>query len=92
MQRMRLAIHEAVFAAAALIAVVTPATAATVRPVPGQTDVVEMKNDLVTVRIDLAHGAKVVSFRYKGFDNEDVVYDIKADNGGLCKDLWTTQG
>ncbi|MFM7292584.1 MAG: hypothetical protein ACKO6B_15345, partial [Planctomycetia bacterium] len=58
----------------------------------GQPDVVEMKNDLVTVRIDLARGARVASFVYKGFDNEDVVYDIKADNGGLCKDLWTTQG
>ncbi|MFM8633585.1 MAG: hypothetical protein ACKOEX_02045 [Planctomycetia bacterium] len=94
MRRLGLAIREAAVAAA-FVGCVVPAgmaTAATVRPVPGQPDVVEMKNDLVTVRIDLARGARVASFVYKGFDNEDVVYDIKADNGGLCKDLWTTQG
>ena len=58
MQRMRLAIHEAVFAAAALVVAlvvaVTPATAATVRPVPDQPDLVEMANNMLTVRIDLA--------------------------------------
>ena len=96
MQKTRLAIHESVLAAAAvaaaLVAAGTPATAATVRPVPDQPDLVEMANDLLAVRIDLARGAKVVSFRYAGFDKEDVVFDAATENGGLCKDLWTTQG
>lgn len=92
MQRMRLVIYEAVFVAAALVVAGTLAAAATVRPVPEQPDLVEMANDLLTVRIDLARGAKVVSFRYAGFDKEDVVFDAATQNGGLCKDLWTTQG
>jgi len=69
-----------------------PAAAATVRPLADRPDVIEMANDLLTVRIDLARGARVASFVYMGFDNQDVVYDISGDNGGLVKDLWTAQG
>lgn len=53
---------------------------------------IALRNELLQVRIDLARGARVASFRYAGFDNEDVVYDYAAGNGGLCKDLWTVQG
>jgi len=95
MRRLDSAIRELVVTGLLVAGCVVPAvtaTAATVRPVPGQPEVVEMKNDLVTVRVDLARGAKVTSFRYAGFDMEDVVFDSATQNGGLCKDLWTTQG
>ncbi|MCX7430943.1 MAG: hypothetical protein NTY17_08075 [Planctomycetia bacterium] len=69
-----------------------PARAATVRPLADRPDVIEMANDLLTVRIDLVRGARVASFVYAGFDNQDVVYDVSVDNGGLVKDLWTAQG
>jgi hypothetical protein len=85
-------IEAALLALAAVAAAANQAGAATVRPLPDQPDVIEMANDLLTVRIDLARGARVVSFVYKGFDNQDVVYDVKADTGGLVKDLWTAQG
>jgi hypothetical protein len=77
---------------ALVAATAIPARAATVRPLVDRPDVIEMANDLLTVRIDLARGARVASFVYTGFDNQDVVYDISVDNGGLVKDLWTAQG
>jgi len=87
------------FHAAALVAVFTAAavsssTAATIQPLPDNPNIVELKNDLLTVRVDLARGARVASFLYKGFENQDVVFDYAASggNGGLCKDLWTVQG
>jgi len=87
------------FHAAALVAVFTAAavsstTAATIQPLPYNPNIVELKNDLLTVRVDLARGARVSSFLYKGFENQDVVFDYAASggNGGLCKDLWTVQG
>lgn len=57
-----------------------------------QPNLVTLKNNLVTIVIDLANGAHVVSCRYAGFANEEIVRDVKADNGGLFKDLWTIQG
>jgi uncharacterized membrane protein len=53
---------------------------------------ITLKNELVSITVDLANGAHVVSFIYAGFNNEDLVRDVKNDNGGLFKDLWTTQG
>jgi hypothetical protein len=75
--------------------VTTPsAFAATAQALPDHPNVVELKNDWLTVRVDLARGARVGSFLYKGFENQDVVFDYAASggNGGLCKDLWTVQG
>ncbi|MHB9023069.1 MAG: hypothetical protein ACYC7E_02700 [Armatimonadota bacterium] len=51
-----------------------------------------LKNALTTIVIDLANGAHVVSARYAGFSHEEIVRDVKSDNGGLFKDLWITQG
>ena len=72
----------------------TSAFAATVRVLPDYPNVVELTNDWLTVRVDLARGARVGSFLYKGFENQDVVFDYAASegNGGMCKDLWTVQG
>ncbi len=53
---------------------------------------ITLKNALVAYTIDLANGAHVISVLYAGFNNEEIVRDVKADNGGLFKDLWTTQG
>jgi len=53
---------------------------------------VTLKNPLLTCTIDLANGAHIISYRYTGFNNEEIVRDVKADNGGLFKDLWTIQG
>ncbi|MHB9131196.1 MAG: hypothetical protein ACYDBB_08915 [Armatimonadota bacterium] len=55
-------------------------------------NLITLKNSLVTFTIDLANGAHIVSCLYAGFNNEEIVRDVKADNGGLFKDLWTTQG
>ncbi|MHB9129599.1 MAG: hypothetical protein ACYDBB_00730 [Armatimonadota bacterium] len=55
-------------------------------------NVITLKNECLQVAIDLANGAHVVSCQYVGFNNEEIVRDVKADNGGLFKDLWTTQG
>jgi uncharacterized membrane protein len=68
------------------------ALAATAQALPDNPSMIELKNDWLTVRIDLARGSRVASFLYKGFDNQDVVFDYAAGNGGLCKDLWTVQG
>ena len=76
-----------------LLSVSAPSTfAATVQALPDNANMVELKNDWLTVRVDLARGARVASFLYKGFENQDVVFDYAAGNGGLCKDLWTVQG
>jgi len=55
-------------------------------------NLIVLKNETVQCTIDLANGAHLVSFLYAGFNNEDIVRDVKADNGGLFKDLWTMQG
>ena len=87
-------IHAAALCAIFTAAAVSSTTAATIQPLPDNPNVVELKNDLLTVRVDLARGARVASFLYKGFENQDVVFDYAASggNGGLCKDLWTVQG
>ncbi len=51
-----------------------------------------MRNQVMELTIDLANGAHVVSVVYAGFSGEELVRDVKNDNGGLFKDLWTTQG
>ena len=86
--------HAAALCAIFTIAAVSSTTAATIQPLPDNPNIVELKNDLLTVRVDLARGARVASFLYKGFENQDVVFDYAASggNGGLCKDLWTVQG
>jgi hypothetical protein len=53
---------------------------------------ITLKNALLTVVVDLANGAHVVSVQYAGFSREEIVRDVQNDNGGLFKDLWTTQG
>jgi uncharacterized membrane protein len=53
---------------------------------------ITIRNELLTLVLDLAQGAKVVSLQYAGFDGNELLYDAKVDNGGLFKDLWTTQG
>ena len=80
----------AIFTAAA----VSSTLAATIQPLPDNPNIIELKNDLLTVRVDLTRGARVGSFLYEGFENQDVVFDYAASagNGGLCKDLWTVQG
>lgn len=55
-------------------------------------NLITLKNELVTLTIDLANGAHAVSCLYAGFNNEEIVRDVKNDNGGLFKDLWTIQG
>ena len=55
-------------------------------------DIVELRNGLLGVQVDLSRGARVSSFRYKGFNSDDIVFDYQHSNGGLIKDLWTTQG
>ena len=73
-------------------AAVSSASAATIQPLPNNPNIVELKNELLTVRVDLARGARVASFLYEGFENQDVVFDYAAGTGGLCKDLLTLQG
>lgn len=53
---------------------------------------ITLQNELLTLVVDLSQGAHVVSLQYAGFDGKELLYDVKADNGGLFKDLWTTQG
>jgi hypothetical protein len=53
---------------------------------------ITLKNARVSLTVDLANGAHVVSYVYAGFNGEELVRDVKNDNGGLFKDLWTTQG
>lgn len=55
-------------------------------------DIVELRNGLLGVQVDLSRGARVSSFRYKAFNSDDIVFDYQHSNGGLIKDLWTTQG
>ncbi len=55
-------------------------------------NLVTLKNEIVSYTIDLANGAHLVSIIYAGFNNEEIVRDVKSDNGGLFKDLWTIQG
>jgi uncharacterized membrane protein len=51
-----------------------------------------MRNAQLVAIIDLSRGAHVVSFKYRGFDDAEIVFDYKTENGGLFKDLWYTQG
>ena len=53
---------------------------------------ITVKNELLQLTIDLANGAHVIGYRYTGFNNEEIIHDVQSDNGGLFKDLWTTQG
>lgn len=53
---------------------------------------IALRNERLSLIIDLAHGAKVASLQYAGFDGKELLYDATVDNGGLFKDLWTTQG
>ena len=53
---------------------------------------VVLRNALLEVEIDLSRGARVSSFRYAGFNREEIIFDYQRDSGGLFKDLWTTQG
>ncbi len=55
-------------------------------------NLITLKNSLLTCVIDLANGAHIISYLYTGFNNEEIVRDVQADNGGLFKDLWTIQG
>lgn len=86
--------HSTALCAILTAAAVSSTLAATIQPLPDNPNIVELKNDLLTVRVDLSRGARVSSFLYKGFENQDVVFDYAASagNGGLCKDLWTVQG
>lgn len=59
---------------------------------PANPNLITLENPLLTIVVDLANGAHVVSARYAGFSHEDIVRDVQADNGGLFKDLWNTQG
>ncbi|MFZ4776066.1 MAG: hypothetical protein ACOYM3_11910 [Terrimicrobiaceae bacterium] len=61
---------------------------------PSKPGIVRLSNPLVDVEIDLTRGARISSFCYAGFNREDVIFDYAADggNGGMIKDLWTTQG
>lgn len=55
-------------------------------------DFITLKNSLISVSIDLSRGARVGSYIYKGFNDEELIFDYKSGNGGLFKDLWTIQG
>lgn len=76
----------------AALLVPTASQAATARLVPGNANMVEMTNEYLSVKVDLARGARVASLIYKGFDNQDIIFEYQAGNGGLFKDLWTVQG
>ncbi len=78
----------------ALIAVVSPGAwaDATARKDAADPQLIVMRNEQLELIIDLSRGAHVVSFRYRGFDNAEIVFDYKTENGGLFKDLWYTQG
>jgi hypothetical protein len=75
-----------------LISLTSVGFAASIKALPDNPNMIEMKNDWVTATIDLARGARVSSYLYKGFENQDVVFEYAAGNGGLFKDLWTIQG
>jgi uncharacterized membrane protein len=53
---------------------------------------IRIQNQWLTLRIDLSRGALVSSLLYKGFEDQDIISDPTRGNGGLFKDLWTTQG
>ncbi len=53
---------------------------------------VYLKNGILTIMVDLSRGGRVGSFVYKGFEDQDVIYEYQRGNGGMFKDLFTTQG
>jgi uncharacterized membrane protein len=55
-------------------------------------DMITVKNELLTFSIDLSRGARIGSYIYKGFNDEELIHDYKLSNGGMFKDLWTIQG
>ena len=59
---------------------------------PADPQTIVMQNECLALRIDLTRGAHVVSYRYKGFDDAEIVFDYQTENGGLFKDLWYAQG
>jgi len=65
---------------------------ATARYNPEQSHMVEIRNERLSLVINLERGAHVIHCTYKGFDDQDIVFDWKMSNGGLFKDLWYTQG
>jgi uncharacterized membrane protein len=66
--------------------------AATATQDPAAPGFVVLQNESLRLEINLERGAHVTSFRYKGFENAEIIFDWKAENGGLFKDLWYTQG
>jgi uncharacterized membrane protein len=75
-----------------LAATLTSNAAVTARSDGDNPNRITIRNELLTLVIDLAQGARVVSLQYVGFEGKELLYDAKVDNGGLFKDLWTTQG
>lgn len=59
---------------------------------PAAPGLIVLQNELLRLEINLARGAHVTSCRYKGFEDAEIVFDWKTENGGLFKDLWYTQG
>lgn len=78
--------------AAAFTATSAANAAVTATKDPATPNLVVMQNEKLRIEINLANGAHVTSFRYKGFDDAEIVFDWKTENGGLFKDLWYQQG
>ena len=79
---------------AALTAIAATGTSAAVTAArdPAATNIVVIQNETLRIEINLEIGAHVTSFRYKGFEDADIIFDWKTENGGLFKDLWYMQG
>ncbi len=79
---------------AACVAFTTPVAAAavTATKAPDAPARIVMQNELLRVEINLERGAHVTSFKYKGFDDAEIIFDWQTENGGLFKDLWYQQG
>lgn len=55
-------------------------------------DQLTLANGQLRVMIDLSRGARVGGYVYKGFNDEELIFDYRLSNGGLFKDLWAIQG